>query len=81
MKDNKAVLDRLRKKITLEMRLEASNTAAFIDLITDLGYRESKPWSSDEDDLLNEIVQRANKLAKQQLAEIEKWKKGNNSNL
>ena len=63
------------KETPLEIRLSVNNEMAFIELITKLGYRESKPWSDDENDILQKIWELALELTKNQVIEIEQWEK------
>ena len=63
------------KDIPLETRLKVNNEAAFINLIVELGYRESKMWTPDEDELFGKLLGLANKLTQWQLEAIEEWKK------
>jgi len=69
------VLERLRKKIPLETRLNVNNEAFLINAIFELGYREDKMWTDDEQDTLDKICELAEKLTKEQLKIIEKYKK------
>lgn len=78
MKDKNNVVERLRKKITLETRLNVNNEIFFINLLTELGYCEDEPWTDGEEDILHKISEFAEKLTKTQLSTIEKWKDGGN---
>jgi len=70
-------IEKMIKEIPLKIRLKVSNEMAFMDLITELGYREDKMWDeSDEKD--NEIFNKLMKLAREhteyQMNEIQRWK-------
>ena len=65
---------KILKETPLKTRLEVSNQMAFISLLTELGFREDKYWTDDEDELLKKLCQSAKKHTKHQLQQIEKWK-------
>lgn len=67
-------VDNLLKNISLENRLKVLNEMAFINLLTELGYREDKMWSESENDNLRKICFLAEKLMKEQILEIKEWK-------
>ena len=46
------VLERLRKKIPLETRLNVNNEAFLINAIFELGYRTDEQWSSEDEETL-----------------------------
>ena len=48
---------------------------AFLNLITELGYREDKMWSSEEEEQLQKILDLASKHTKWILKEVKNWKK------
>lgn len=57
----------------LDIRIRVSAQIAFINLITELGYRESKSWTPDEDELLNNLMNLAEKHTQDILQEIKEW--------
>ena len=57
--------------IPLRTRLIVSNQIAFINLITELGYREDKPWGDDENEMLQKLCELAIKHADDILEEID----------
>ena len=61
----------LMKDIPLETRLKVSNEMAFINLIVELGYREDKAWTDDEDELLGKLMTLADEHTKSQMKYIE----------
>lgn len=63
------------KNNSLETRLKVSNEIAFINLLTELGFRESKSWTPEEDEMLGKLCQFAHKHTQHQLEQIEQWKK------
>ena len=63
----------LTSKIPLDVRLRVSTQMGFINLITELGYREDKMWSDEEDDVLNKLIDLANELAEDHLKEVKEW--------
>lgn len=62
------------KNNSLETRLKISNEMMFVELITQLGFRESKPWTKEEDEMLGKLCQLADLHTKRQLESIEQWK-------
>lgn len=71
------LVKKILKETPLETRLKVSNEMAFIMLITDLGFRESKMWNED-DEKDNELLDKLMKFAKEhtanQMKTIERWK-------
>jgi hypothetical protein len=63
------------KNIPLKTRLKVSTEMAFINLISELGYRENKMWTEDEDHLLNKLCVLAEKFSTDQIKEFEQWQK------
>jgi hypothetical protein len=55
----------------LDIRLNVINQIAFINLITELGYRKSGYWTPEEDEILNKLCRLANKHTQDILQEIE----------
>jgi hypothetical protein len=66
-------MSELLKKQPLEHRLYISNDMFFVQLITELGYRENKYWTDEEDELSRKISELAKKYAKQLVKEFEEW--------
>lgn len=61
------------KEVPLDIRLNVINEFAFIDLITELGYREEKAWTDEENETLSRLMNLAKKLTLRTLQEIAKW--------
>lgn len=57
----------------LDTRIRVSTQMAFINLITELGYREDKMWTKDEDELLNKLMNLAEKHTQDILNEINEY--------
>ena len=66
-------LDKMLKQIPLKTRLKVSTEMAFINLITELGYRENKMWTEDEDEILNKLCSLAVSLSEDHIKEMEEW--------
>ena len=62
---------KILKDIPLKTRLKVLNEMAFIDLISELGYREDKMWTDEEDELLSKLCKLAMKHTENILEEIE----------
>lgn len=69
------MLGELHKEIPLETRLRVLNQMAFISLLTELGYREEKMWTSDEDERFDKLMNIANKHTEDIMKEISEWEK------
>ena len=70
----------LSKDIPLEIRFKVLLELFYINLITDLGFREEKMWNeNDEEDmkLLNKILETAKKDSESFVEEVERWQKDN----
>ena len=50
-------------KITPEIRVKVLCEVAFINLITELGYREDKAWTEEENDTLTKLMKSAEDLS------------------
>jgi hypothetical protein len=61
------ILDEQIKNIPLENKIRVSNQMAFIDLIVELGFREDKAWTDDEDEFLEKLMNLANEHTETQL--------------
>ena len=48
---------------------------AFITLLSEVGFRENKVWSDEEDELLTKLCDLALKHTKHQLEQIKEWEK------
>jgi len=68
------ICERILKSIPLETRLKVGNEMAFINLIVELGYREDRMWSDEEDELLTKLMDLAKQHTDDTLKEIESWK-------
>ncbi len=66
------VVDRIRRRTSLETKLQVDNEMAFISLLSDLGYREDKMWTPEEDETLTKLLNYAKEHTKYQLKMIEK---------
>ena len=64
-------IDKLVKEIPLKTRIKISNEMAFINLIVELGYREDKMWTDDENELLGKLCSLAQKHTDRILKDIE----------
>ena len=69
------ILEELSKTCPLEIRLRVTTEMAFISLLTELGYREDKMWTEDENEILTKLCLFAKKVTQWHLKEIEQWEK------
>ncbi len=74
------IITKLLESIPLETRIKVSIECAFITLITELGYRESKMWTDEEQPILDKLMKLAKEETDSILKEIEEWKKGQDIN-
>ena len=68
------MISEVLKRIPLETRFKVLNEIAFIDLLSELGYRDGY-WKDEEDEKLQKLCNLAEKIAKEQMKEIEEWEK------
>jgi len=61
----------LINNIPLETKIKVGNEMAFINLITELGYRPDRMWTDEENELLNKLLKLAGEHTKRQLKEVE----------
>ena len=66
---------KLLKETPLDIRLDVINDMYFIDLITELGYREEKAWTEEENEVLYKICKAARKHTLRILQTIQEWEK------
>jgi predicted transcriptional regulator len=64
--------ERLLKEIPLKTRLRVSNTTAFINLLSELGFLKGY-WGPDEDEKLKRLCELADEHTQYQLNEIKEW--------
>lgn len=69
------MLKEMLKSIPIEDRLTVLNELTFINLISELGYREDKYWTENENDKLMIIRKMSKELANDILEEIKEWEK------
>lgn len=69
------VIEGILKKTPLKTRLKVSTEMAFINLISELGYRENKMWTDDENETLNKLCALAMDLVNDHIEDFEQWQK------
>lgn len=65
--------DKIILEIPIEIQIKVSNEMAFINLLTELGYREDKSWGDDEQHILDILGECAEKHTKDQLKMFESY--------
>ena len=65
-------VDRLLKETPLKVRIRVANQMAFINLLSELGYRDGY-WTPDEDEKLQKLCELAEKLTDEHLKDIKEW--------
>ena len=70
--------NKLVKEIPLKTRLKVTNEMAFINLIVELGYREDKMWTDDENEILSKLYLLAEEHTDSILKDLEEWDKDGN---
>ena len=66
-------LKKALKVIPLKTRLEIAIQFAFVDLLTELGYRKNKAWTSNEDDNWDKLSKLSKDFTTDLLKEIKEW--------
>ncbi len=61
MNPKKDVVKRLREKTSLRIKIKVATEMAFLTLPADLGLREDKAWTSEDDELFDKIISLAHK--------------------
>jgi hypothetical protein len=64
----------MTKSVPLKNRLKVCTEMSFINLIVELGYREDKMWTDDENELLGKLMKLANEHTGYILDTIAEWK-------
>ena len=67
------VFKKILKETPLKTRLKVANKMAFINLIVELGYREDKMWTDDENELLDKLCGLAKEHTDIILKDIKEW--------
>jgi len=67
------IFEKIIKRTSLETRLNNVNQLNFIDLITDLGYRENKKWTEEEDELFQKLNDAVHKATEEQIEIVKQW--------
>lgn len=67
------IINEFLKNKPLKTRFNTQNMISIIDLITELGYREEKPWGPDEQNKLSTIAKRVEELSDVQINHINNW--------
>ena len=67
------VFEEILKDIPLDIRFRVASEFAFIDLITELGYREEKMWTKEEDAQLQKLMKLVEKHKDDLLKELQEW--------
>jgi hypothetical protein len=69
------IVEDILKKTPLKTRIKVDIQTSFINLITELGYRESKHWTEDEDPILRRLTDLANKTTDYIMESVSEWEK------
>lgn len=80
MKNSKNSIKETLIDIPLETRFKILLEMFYINLITDLGFREEKMWNENNEEdmkLLNKILKTAKKDTELLVEEVDRWTKGN----
>ena len=67
------IIEDILKRTPLKTRIKVDIQASFINLITELGYRESKSWTEDEDLILQKLTDLANQTTDYIMESIKDW--------
>ena len=69
------IVEDILKRTPLKTRIEVDIQASFINLISELGYRESKYWTEDENPILQKLTELANKTTDYIMESINEWER------
>jgi len=69
------MINEIINNIDLETELKVLNEMAFIDLLSELGYREDAFWTPEEDDKLHKLCDLAQNHTKNILQIVEQYNK------
>lgn len=64
----------LRRPASLEDKLKVCNELGFISLLSELGFRDEKPWDDSENELLGRLIDCAKKHTEMQMKIINSLK-------
>lgn len=65
------LIDEISNNVPLKTKIRVLNEMAFIDLIIELGFREDKFWTEEEDGLLEKLMKLAEEHTNLIMKEIE----------
>lgn len=65
----------IMKSIPLKTRILVTVEMSLIDLLSEMGFRESKSWDDDESELRSKLRKHANEIAQRVLKDINEWEK------
>jgi hypothetical protein len=74
-KDEEINFSEIIKNIPLKTRIKVATEMAFIELITELGYRENKAWTESESDTHVKLCNEAKKHTEHTLEIFYEWEK------
>jgi hypothetical protein len=69
------IVEDILKKTPLKTRIKVDIQAAFINLITELGYREPKSWTEDEEPILQKLTEISNQTTDYIMESIDDWER------
>ena len=69
------IIEDILKKTPIKTRIKVDIQSAFINLITELGYRESKYWTEDEEPILQKLTELANQTTDYIMESIDDWER------
>lgn len=65
--------EKIIKETPLDIRIRVRNETAFINLLTELGYRENKMWTPEESKTFNRLMKLADKHTTEIFEIIKEW--------
>lgn len=66
-------LKAMSKSIPLDIRIKVSVEMHNISMLTELGFRENKMWTPEEDELLEKLMKSSHKLSDIIMNDIKEW--------
>lgn len=73
--DDTSTFDKILKETPLDTRLYVSNSMMFMMLLTELGYREDRSWTDEEEPIFQKLHKLAREHTDHQMTQIAEYQK------
>lgn len=68
------IMEKIRKKTSLEIRLRVENEMFLMDFLCEMGYRPDRAWTDEETETLNKLLAYAKRMTGYHLDTVKQWK-------